>query len=188
MQRDLLESQERSQFILESLPVMVWTTRADGSADYFNQRWLTFTGKPMDAGNRRLAGSKACTPMTGPAPPRPGSRPTSRARPYQTEYRLRCADGDYRWVLARGVPRRTATGEVSMWVGCCTDIHDQKQLVAELLQANEEQAALSDQAYQAYQLAQSQRETFYALFQQAPALIAIARGPQYVFEFANPRY
>jgi PAS domain-containing protein len=109
-------------------------------------------------------------------------------QPYQTEYRLHCADDNYRWVLARGIPRRSATGAITMWVGCSTDIHDQKLMVQELLQASEAQAALSDQAYQAYQLAQSQRETFYALFQQAPALIAIARGPQYVFEFANPPY
>ena len=75
-----------------------------------------------------------------------------------------------------------------MWVGCSIDIHDQKQLVAELLQANEEQAALSDQSYQTFMLAQSQRETFYSLFQQAPTLIAIVRGPQFVFKFANPPY
>jgi len=109
-------------------------------------------------------------------------------QPYQKEYRLRCHDGDYRWVLARGIPRRNAAGDVTMWVGCSIDIHDQKQLVEELLRANEEQATLSDQAYQAYQLAHSQRETFFTLFQQAPALIAIVRGPDYVFEFANPLY
>lgn len=187
MQRDLLESQERSKFILEALPVMVWTTRADGWADYFNQRWLTFTG-------RELAQEVAFGWLEGVHPDDRESAGTAwrkayeSGESYQTEYRLRCADGDYRWVLARGIPRRNAAGEVSMWVGCSVDIHDQKALVVELLQANEEQAALSDQAYQAFQLAQSQRETFYNLFQQAPALVAIVRGPQYVFEFANPRY
>ncbi|MBC6608830.1 PAS domain-containing protein [Hymenobacter sp. BT188] len=187
MQRDLRESQERSKFILESLPVMVWTTRADGSSDYFNQRWLTFTG-------REMAQEVAFGWLEGVHPDDRESAATAwrkayeSGESYQTEYRLRGADGAFRWVLARGFPRHTATGEVSMWVGCSVDIHDQKALVLELLQANEEQAALSDQAYQAFQLAQSQRETFYTLFQQAPALVAIVRGPQYVFEFANPRY
>jgi PAS domain S-box-containing protein len=187
MQRDLEESQERSKFILESLPVMVWTTRADGSSDYFNQRWLTFTGKEMGQ-EVEFGWLEGVHPDDREAAGAAWREAYQSGEAYQTEYRLRCASGDYRWVLARGIPRRTATGEVSMWVGCSMDIHDQKQLVAELLQANEEQAALSDQSYQAFQLAQSQRETFYNLFQQAPALVAIVRGAQYRYEFANPLY
>ena len=104
------------------------------------------------------------------------------------EYRLRRHDGQYRWFLVRALPRRDEAGTITMWVGCGTDIHDQKQLVQELLQANEEQALLSEQAYQANRLAQSQQQTFYNLFQQAPALITILRGPQFVFEFVNPMY
>ncbi|WP_426061217.1 PAS domain-containing protein [Hymenobacter sp. B1770] len=187
MQRDLVESQERSKFILESLPVMVWTTRADGWADYFNQRWLTFTG-------REMAQEIAFSWLDGVHPDdRAGAaaawqKAYESGETYQTEYRLRGADGGYRWVLARGIPRLTAAGEVSMWVGCCVDIHDQKQLVVELLQANEEQAALSDQAYQAHQLAVSQRESFYALFMQAPALISVLRGAELRYDFVNPPY
>ena len=187
MQHDLRESQERSKFILESLPVMVWTTRADGSADYFNPRWLTFTGKAL-AQEVAAGWLEGVHPDDRAATGAAWHRAHESGEAYQTEYRLRGADGGYRWVLARGVPRRTAAGEVGMWVGCSVDIHDQKALVVELLQASEDQAALSDQSYQAFQLAQSQRETFYNLFQQAPALVSIVRGPQYVFEFANPPY
>jgi len=187
MQHDLQESQERSKFILEALPVMVWTTRADGAADYFNQRWLTFTGREM-AQEVNSGWLESVHPDDQQSASTAWRKAYESGESFQTEYRLRCADGSYRWVLARGIPRRTADGQVSMWVGCSVDIHEQKQLVAELLQANEEQAALSDQAYQAFQLAQSQRETFYNLFQQVPALLAIVRGPQYVFEFANPPY
>ena len=187
LQRDLFESQERSQFILESLPVMVWTTGEDGSADYYNQSWLKFTGRSLadELGFGWLEGVHPDDRAKAGAAWR---QAYESGAAYQTEYRLRCADGQYRWVLARGVPRRRADGQITMWVGCSVDIHDQKELVKELLHANEEQALLSDQSYQAFQLASSQRETFYALFQQAPALIAISRGPQHVFEFANPRY
>jgi PAS domain S-box-containing protein len=187
MQRDLHESQERSQFILEALPVMVWTTQANGPADYFNQSWLKFTGRTLEQ-EVEFGWLENVHPEDRAAAGAAWQRAYESGQTYQTEYRLRCSDGDYRWVLARGIPRRNGQGQVSMWVGCSVDIHDQKQLVAELLQANEEQAVLSDQSYQAFQLAQSQRETFYSLFQQAPALIAIARGPEYVFEFANPPY
>jgi len=187
MQHDLQESQERSKFILEALPVMVWTTRADGSSDYFNQRWLAYTGRDISQ-EVEFGWLESVHPDDRDAAGAAWRKAYESGEAYQTEYRLRRADGDYRWVLARGIPRRKPTGEVSMWVGCSIDIQEQKQLVAELLQASEEQAALSDQAYQAYQLARSQRETFYNLFQQTPALLAIVRGPQYEFEFANPPY
>lgn len=187
VQHDLREIQERSDFILESLPVMVWTTRADGWADYFNQRWLTFTGREM-AQEVAFGWLDGVHPDDRAGAAAAWQKAYESGETYQTEYRLRGADGGYRWVLARGIPRRTAVGKVSMWVGCCVDIHDQKQLVVELLQANEEQAALSDQAYQAHQLVVSQRESFYALFMQAPALIGVLRGPEHRYEFVNPPY
>ena len=184
---DLLESQDRSHFMLESLPVMVWTTRPDGAADYFNQRWLAFTGRPLE---QELGAGwlESVHPDDRAGAAAAWGRAYESGVDYQTEYRLRCQDGEYRWVQALGIPRRGRANEVTMWVGCCTDIHDQKLMVQELLRASEEQAALSDQSYQAFQLAQSQRQTFHTLFMEAPALIAILRGPQYVFELANPLY
>ena len=88
----------------------------------------------------------------------------------------------------RGLPRRNDAGQITMWVGGGADIHDQKQLVQELLEANEQQAALSDQAYAAQRQAQRERETLHNLFMEAPAVISIARGPQHRHEFVNPRY
>ncbi|MDB5234664.1 MAG: hypothetical protein JWR44_1657 [Hymenobacter sp.] len=187
MQRDLAESQERALFILQSLPVMVWTTQPDGQADYFNQRWLQFTGRTVaeEVGRGWTAGvhpdDRAKVGQTW-------KRASDAGEKYQLEYRLRSNSGDYRWVLAQGVPRLNADGIITMWIGCATDIHDQKQLVTELLQASEEQAALSDQAYRAHQLVESQRESFFTLFMQAPALIAVVRGQHYEYEFVNPLY
>ncbi|MCC3160786.1 PAS domain-containing protein [Hymenobacter sp. 15J16-1T3B] len=187
MQQELAESQERARFTLEALPIMVWTTSPDGELEYFNQRWLQYTGKTL----AQLQGFAWADDI----------HPDDRARildiwrqhlqsgqEVQLEYRLRRHDGHYRWIMAQGVPRRNADGHISMWVGGAYDIHEQKQMVQELLEANEQQAALSDQAYQAYQLAESQRETFYNLFMQAPALICILRGPEHRFDFVNPPY
>jgi PAS domain S-box-containing protein len=187
MERTLAESQQRALFVLQSLPVMVWTTGPDGDADYFNPRWLQFTGRTVaeELGRGWTTGVHSADQAKVTAA---WQQAHAAREKYQLEYRLRGADGHYRWVLAQGVPRITAEGEVSMWIGCATDIHDQKELVAELLQASEAQAALSDQAYQAHQLVKSQRESFYTLFMQAPALIGVVRGRQYVYEFVNPRY
>jgi PAS domain S-box-containing protein len=186
-QAALAESQQRTIFMLENLPVFIWTAQTDGSRDYFNPRWLAFTGHAMaeetgwqwaerlhDEDRDRVLDSWKHSVATG--------------EPYQVEYRLRRHDGQYRWILSRATPRRDAEGRITMWVGGATDINEQRQMVQELLSANEQQAALSDQAYNMYQKAESQRETYESLFMQAPAMICILRGPEHRYEFVNPKY
>ena len=46
---------------------------------------------------------------------------------YDVEYRIRGADGNYRYFQARGVPILNEDGSVREWVGICSDIHDRKQ-------------------------------------------------------------
>ncbi len=46
---------------------------------------------------------------------------------YDTEYRVRGADGNYRYFSARGVPVLTENGSIREWIGVCTDITDRKQ-------------------------------------------------------------
>lgn len=186
-QQELVESQERMRFVLESLPILVWTATPQGERDYFNTRWVQFTGRPMEAelGYQWL---ENLHPDDRERVRRMWEECVQTGQPYQVEYRLRRADGQYRWLLMRGQPHYDANDQITMWVGGGTDIHDQKQLVQELLDTNEQQALLSDQAYQAYQLAHQQRETFYNLFMQTPAMICILRGPEHRFEFVNPEY
>ncbi|RPD47634.1 PAS domain S-box protein [Hymenobacter sediminis] len=186
-QRELAEQQERTRFILESLPVMVWTNVPSGEADYFNPRWLDFTGNSL-AECIGQGWVRSVHPDDVATATRLWNQAREQSTELQMEYRLRRHDGQYRWVLVRAVPRRNEAGEVTMWVGCGTDIHDQKLMVQELLEQNEQQALLSDQAYQAYQEVHRQRETFYSLFMQTPALICILRGPEHRFEFVNPPY
>jgi PAS domain-containing protein len=90
--------------------------------------------------------------------------------------------------LAQARPRLDAAGQIVLWVGCNADIHDQKTMVEELLQASEQQAMLSEQSYQNHLLVQQQRQTFHDLLMRAPALVAITRGPEHRFDFINPPY
>lgn len=183
-QAKLADEQARTIFILESLPVLIWTTTPDGRADYFNPRWLAFTGHslPDDLGAAWLS---SVHPADQAALAARWQQHLGSGELFQAEYRLRRADGDYRWILARAAPRRAPDGTITMWVGGATDIHDQKQLVQELLDSNEQQSALSEQAYANYQQAQQQRQALYGLLMKAPACIGILRGPEHRFEFAN---
>ncbi|UOR06129.1 PAS domain-containing protein [Hymenobacter aerilatus] len=187
MQRELAEQQERTRFILESLPVMIWTTQPNGTPDSFNARWLEFTGAtpPELEGKGWL---KMLHPDDAPRVAQQWQQAVSNPALFQVEYRLRRHDGQYRWLLVQALPHFTPEGEVSMWIGCGIDIQAQKQMVEELLVTNEQQATLSDQAYQAYQMAESQRDTLYNLLMKAPAVICILRGPEHRYEFVNPEY
>ena len=187
IQRKLAETQERARFILEAVPAMVWTATPDGQRDYFNARWLAFTGLPAaeQVGEQWLANLH---PDDREKVRKQWTESIANTNIYQVEYRLRRADGQYRWVLMRAAPHLNEQGEVTMWVGGGTDIQDQKQMVEELLEANEQQAALSDQAYRAYQTAEGQRDALRTLFAEAPAMFAIFRGPEHRFEYGNQRY
>jgi len=63
---------------------------------------------------------------------------------YEVEYRLRTADGAYRWVLARALPFRDSQGRVLRWFGTCTDIEDVKRLEAALLAADRRKNEVSE--------------------------------------------
>src|SRR4029077_14768465 len=52
------------------------------------------------------------------------------------EFRIRRADGEYRWFKARGVPVRDGAGKIVKWFGTCTDITDLRQTQEALRQAN----------------------------------------------------
>ncbi|NML64987.1 PAS domain-containing protein [Hymenobacter sp. RP-2-7] len=185
--RRLAEEQQRTRFILESLPVLVWTATASGQRDYFNARWLAFTGQPL--GSQLHEGwLESLHPDDRAHVRQQWQASIAQGTPYQVEYRLRRADGQYRWMLSRATPQRSAADEITMWVGGVVDVHDQKRLVEEILEANEQQAVLSDQAYQNFKLVQQQRQLFYNLLLHAPAHICIVRGPEHRYEFANEEF
>jgi len=187
VQQKLADEQERTRFILENLPVLIWTATPDGQRDYFNPRWLAFTGRDMaDELDGRWI--ESLHPDDRERVRTQWAQAVAAGTPYQVEYRLRRHDGQYRWILSRAHPRRDAEGHINLWVGGATDIHDQKMMVQEILEANEQQAVLSEQAYQNYQLAESQRATYQGLFMQAPALICILRGTAHRYDFVNTAY
>ena len=62
--------------------------------------------------------------------------------PYEIEYRLRRADGVYRWTLGRALAVRDQQGRIIRWFGTCTDIEEQKQ-AEEQLRISEERLRLA---------------------------------------------
>ncbi len=126
------ESEERFRLMADSAPVLIWVSGIDGKCNYFNQVWLKFTGRTLEEelGDGWLKGVHPedldyCvkTYMNG----------FSSRQNFRMEYRLCRYDGQYRWVLDRGVPRFTANGEFTGYIGCCIDITESKQNQEQLM-------------------------------------------------------
>ena len=123
--RDALrESELRLRAITETMPQIVWSTRPDGHHDYYNQRWYEYTGtRPGDTDGEGWAGM--FHPDDQGEAWRRWRHSLDTGDGYEVEYRLRRADGAWRWFLGRAEPvRDEADGAILRWFGTCTDIDD----------------------------------------------------------------
>jgi PAS domain S-box-containing protein len=120
--------------LLASLPVMLWTARADGVWSHVNPHWAAYTGLP---GITPGYGFEAALHPDDVAPTvARWAQAVQYGTPYRAEYRLRRADGHYRWHLTQGAKALHPDDEV-VWTGACTDIHDQRLAESEARQARE---------------------------------------------------
>ena len=122
----LRESEERFRAIADAAPVMIWISGIDKSCTFCNQRWLEFTGRSAseELGNGWSDGVHP-DDLDGCLATYTSSFDARRS--FDMEYRLRRSDGEYRWVLDRGVPRFSPDGGFSGYIGSCIDITDRKQ-------------------------------------------------------------
>jgi PAS domain S-box-containing protein len=137
----LRENEARFRVMAETAPVMIWVADTDMLCTWFNKPWLDFTGRTMaqELGNGWAEGVHAddfsrCLETY---------RTAFEARePFTMEYRLRRADGVYRWVLDRGVPRGTSAESFAGYIGSAVDITELKQAEAQLSASLHEKEAL----------------------------------------------
>jgi PAS domain S-box-containing protein len=122
----LLASRRNLSLIINTMPVLAWSALPDGAVEFFNQRWLDYTGlAPAEA--QGWGWTKAIHPgdilrMTEYWETIIGS-----GKPGEIEARLRHHDGAYRWFLFRADPMRDPSGAIVKWYGTNTDIHDRRQ-------------------------------------------------------------
>jgi PAS domain S-box-containing protein len=113
----------RFETLADALPQLVWSAPSDGQSDYFSQQWCDFTGAPASASYG--AGWVDFVHPEDIAVARTSWRKAVESGgPYTVEYRLRQADGSYRWMLARGLPITDEFGRTTRWIGTCTDIDE----------------------------------------------------------------
>ncbi|MGV0024485.1 PAS domain S-box protein [Phormidesmis priestleyi] len=146
----LRESEERFRTMANSAPVLLWMIDSTGTCVFCNESLLKFTGHRIDP-----EGSLSWHETVHPAD-RPYCEATYREAlthhsSFEIEYRLRRADGEYRWVLDRGVPRLMPDGSFGGHIGSCIDItermrveDERKQAEIEIRKALEKERELSE--------------------------------------------
>jgi PAS domain S-box-containing protein len=122
----LRESEQSFRELADSAPVMIWTTDADGLVTFVNEGWLGFTGRNLE---EKLGASWTVGVHPDDADELLASwlRALTAREPWQREYRLRRSDGEYRWIVDRGVPRYEG-GRFVGYVGTATDIHERRAM------------------------------------------------------------
>lgn len=115
------------RLLADVIPQIVWAARPDGFLDYYNQQWFDYTGLTLEQ-TQGWGWEAALHPDDLQLCLDRWTAAVATGEPYEVEYRFkRASDGTYRWHLGRALPVRDESGNITYWVGTCTDIDDQKQ-------------------------------------------------------------
>lgn len=122
---------KRIQSILDALPQMAWTADTQGAITYLTESWYFYTGQKTE----EALGSGWVPFVFSEDRDRfmdHWNDSIKTGSPFQQAARYKNTKGQYRWHLARASAIRDSTGQINMWVGTYTDIHDQILLTEEL--------------------------------------------------------
>ncbi|UYQ95606.1 PAS domain-containing protein [Chitinophaga horti] len=131
----LRESEARLRILADAVPHIVWSNSADGFANYFNERWYRYSGL-SEAASMGHGWEAIVHPDDAPLSKSQWREALLTGEVFDTEYRLRRFDGEYRWFIGRNVPLHDESGKVVGWFGSATDIQDMRT-ATEALRASE---------------------------------------------------
>ena len=133
----LTASERRYRTLAEALPQLMWTSRPDGHRDYYSRQWLEYTGIPEEEQFGLSWLDKVVHPADRERVRACWTAAVEGRNDYDLEYRLRRADGQYRWFKARATPVRDGA-QIVRWFGTCTDITDIVEARETLRRSSEE--------------------------------------------------
>ncbi|MDR4462632.1 MAG: PAS domain S-box protein [Nitrospira sp.] len=136
LHEQLTQSEERFRTMAQAVPSFLFEADAEGSNIWTSESWCRFTGQTPD----QVAGHGWAEAL------HPEDRASNIDRwvycmeegvPFESQQRLRRADGTYAWVMARALPVRDDQGVIHRWVGSVTDVDAIVRVQDALRQSND---------------------------------------------------
>jgi PAS domain S-box-containing protein len=130
----LRKSERQFRLLVETIPALVWRGTPEGELDYLNRRAVEYLGQTAEslADGRWL---ELVHPDDRDATLQRWLHSATTGSSYEDEYRLRRADGQYRWIQSVGEPFNDTEGHIANWYGLVIDIEDRKRAEVELRRA-----------------------------------------------------
>ena len=128
--------------LFEEFPALIWQSEKDGVPSYFNKTWLKFTGRKMED---ELKGRwiENMHPDDVETFKKVFNRALLEQKPFEIEFRLKRADGEYRWIVNEGRPFSNLEDNFAGFICVCTDVTEQRQVTENLRKAKEAAEAAS---------------------------------------------
>lgn len=133
-QERLRESEKRFRNMADHAAVMMWVTEPDGYCTYLNRGWYEFTGQDPEQA-QGFGWLDAVHPEDRPRAETDFREANASRTAFRAEYRLRRADGVYRWAIDAASPRFGDAGEWLGYVGSVIDIDDRREAEDRLVQS-----------------------------------------------------
>ncbi len=138
----LRESEEHYRWAVALNPQIPWTADANGQVTEAPPRWTELTGMPAEEALGEGWG-RCVHPDDLPSVVETWGHALQSRENFDREYRVRMADGSYRWFRARAAPRLDANGAVVLWYGTLEDVDDRKRANMALAERRRDTEALA---------------------------------------------
>lgn len=124
---ELRESEARFRNMADNTPMMMWVTDPTGFCTYLNRTWYEFTGQTAEEAEG-FGWLDATHPDDKAMAEKAFVEANAAQGPFRIEYRLRRADGTYRWAIDAASPRFAADGSYLGYVGSVIDIDERREI------------------------------------------------------------
>jgi PAS domain S-box-containing protein len=140
----LRESEDRFRNIADQTPVMLWVTDESGYCTYLNRTWYDFTGQ-KDHEGEGFGWLNAVHDDDRPGAERAFLIANAAHERYETDFRVRRADGTYRWCIDAAAPRFDGSGKYLGYVGSVIDVDERREAIERVRRSEEQLRAVIDQ-------------------------------------------